>query len=178
MKEQLLILIIISVFASCNQTKKENKAIDKPSTVIENNVIERHFPNEKETLEFDTIISSKDLQILITSNYLDSYVTNEFISEGVKYIDRYRDSKKRLIIKKSNELLIDTIFEKDNFSNFVELDFLKVASFNKYSFDGIENETIELFGVISKPETDWAFVFYHYYDLKTNTIRIEEIENN
>ncbi|GAB2991009.1 hypothetical protein GCM10027284_04630 [Cyclobacterium sediminis] len=138
------------------------------------NVIERYFPEEIVTVEFDTIISSQNLKISIKSKSLDSYVTNEFVIEGKKYIDKYRDSEKHLLVRRSNEILMDTVLRKSDFLELTGDDFLKIADFHGYWFNGIENDTIEFFGAINKPETDWSVAFYHYFDLKTKTFKIKE----
>ena len=95
-------------------TDSEDKKLDSI------NVIERFFPEEKETVEFDTIVSAQNIEISIKSRYLDSYVINEFEIEGVKHIDKYRDSEKHLLILKSNEVVIDTVFKKNDFIRLIE----------------------------------------------------------
>ena len=181
------------IFLSCSEQKKEKVKVEKQPEIIEvsndridtltisesqnlkdKNIIEQFFPKENETVKFDTIISALNLKISIQSTTLDSYVINEFEIEGVKHIDKYRDFEKHLIIKKSNEIVIDTVFKKSHFTKLTEEDFLKIANFHGYWFNKIENNTIELFGVISKPETDWSVAFYHFLDLKSMTFELEE----
>lgn len=193
MKTKFLILTATLLIFACGGQKNENTRTEKKNEIVasvnkqfdtltvskgtnqnDNAVIERYFPEEKETEEFDTIISAQNVEISIKSRTLDSYVTNEYEIEGIKHIDKYRGSEKHLFIKKSNEVLIDTIFKKSNFTEMTGEDFLKIADFHGYWFNKIENDTIELFGVISKPETDWSIAFYHYFDLKTKTFKIEE----
>ena len=178
---------------SCGHSKTEEKSINQEITPYNNlttepdsilttdnvindskRVVERYLPEEKQITKFDTIISNKNLKISISSSHLDSYVTNEYESEGIKYIDKYRDSEKHLIIELSNEVIIDTLFKKDDFVEYAGQDFLKIADFHGYWFNKIENETIELFGVLSKPETDWSFAFYHYLNLKSKKFKIKE----
>ncbi|PIV50213.1 MAG: hypothetical protein COS19_04720 [Flavobacteriaceae bacterium CG02_land_8_20_14_3_00_34_13] len=193
MKNQFLILITTLLLFGCGEQKKERVTVDKETETVENtseqidslqlsidknvndyNIIERYFPEEIVTVEFDTIISSHNLQISIKSKSLDSYVTNEFEIEGKKYIDKYRDSEKHLLIRRSNEILLDTVLRKSDFSELTGDDFLKIADFHGYWFNRIENDTIEFFGAINKPETDWSIAFYHYFDLKTKSFKIEE----
>ena len=181
------------IFFSCSEQKKEKVTVEKqPESVQTSNernetltisksqnlkdksIIERFFPEENETVKFDTIVSALNLEISIQSTTLDSYVTNEFEIEGVKHIDKYRDSEKHLIIKKSNEVVIDTVFKKSDFTELTGKNFLKIADFHGYWFNKIENDTIELFGVISKPETDWSVAFYHFIDLKSMTFELRE----
>ena len=193
MKKQLLIILIGVILVSCGQNKKDEKSINKVNSQNEsletktdsisktdfetNNsdrIIERYFPEEKETTSYDTIVSDSNLKILITNSFLDSYVINEFESEGRKYVDKYRDSEKHLTIELSNVVIIDTILRKDDFSEYAGQDFLEIANFHGYWFNKIENDTIELFGVINKPETDWSFAFYHYLDLNSGKFKIKE----
>ena len=70
--------------------------------------------------------------------------------------------------------MVDTVFKKSNFTELTEEDFLKVSTFHRYWFNKIENDTIELFGVINKPETDWSVAFYHFLDLKSGTFETKE----
>ncbi len=173
MNKQILILLTTILFLSCNQQKKEEILV-RNETEINQKVVERYFPEEKDIVVFDTIISERNLKISIQNRFLDSYVTNECDSENIKYIDKYRDSEKHLVIELANEILIDSVFKKNDFEELVGQDFLQIADFHGYWFNGIKNETIELFGVIGKPETDWTFAFYHYFDLKTKKFKIIE----
>lgn len=193
MRNQFLILISTLLLLTCGEQKNDEITADQKTEKIESineqidtftnsenlrsndvNVIERYFPEEIVTVEFDTIISSQDMQISIKSKSLDSYVTNEFEIEGKRYIDKYRDSEKHLLVRKSNEILLDTVLRKNDFSELTGDGFLKIADFHGYWFYKIENDTIEFFGTINKPETDWSVAFYHYFDLKTRTFKIKE----
>jgi hypothetical protein len=42
----------------------------------------------------------------------------------------------------------------------------------------LDKEKVELFGVISKPETDWAVDFHHYFDLKTKKLTFKQAVND
>jgi len=193
MKIHYYILIITSLLSSCskksekqvsnNKETKESKAVLQDIdtlTVDENepkpngNTIERFFPSEKETVEFDTTIVSENVSVTIISRHLDSFVVNEFETEEAKHIDKYRDSEKQIIIKKLNETLIDTVFRKGDFIDLTGSDFLEIADFHNYWFRELRNDTIEFFGVINKPETDWGTPFYHYFDLKSQTFTVKE----
>ncbi|OHX63961.1 hypothetical protein NH26_20335 [Flammeovirga pacifica] len=179
------------LFLSCSEQKKgkvvtyseivkaQNERIDtltifESQNLSDKNIIERFFPEENENVKFDTIVSALNLKISIQSTTLDTYVTNEYEIEGVKHIDKYRDSEKHLIIEKSNKIVIDTVFKKSDFTELTGKDFLKIADFHRYWFNKIENDTIEFFGVVSKPETDWSVAFYHSLDLKSMTFELEE----
>ena len=69
--------------------------------------------------KFDTLIVDKNLEIIITKSYLDSFVTNEFEIEGKKQVDKYRDAEISLKIKQDNKILLDTLFRKENFNNYI-----------------------------------------------------------
>ena len=116
----------------------------------------------------------KNLRISIQSRTLDSYVTNEFESDGKKYIDKYRDSEKHLRILKGKQVVVDTIFIKETFVDYAGQEFLDIANLRGYWFNEIEDNEIEFFGVINKPETDWSYAFYHFFDLSTQEFRIKE----
>lgn len=185
---------MLIIFFNCNEQKNEkvkvenqpesvqtsNEPIDtltisKSQNLKGENIIERFLPEENETVKFDTIISALNLKISIQNTTLDSFVTNEFEIEGVKHIDKYRDHEKHLIIEKFNKVIIDTVFKKSDFTKLTGKDFLKIADFHGYWFNKIENDTIEFFGVISKPETDWSAAFYHFFDLKSMTFELHEL---
>lgn len=186
MNKLILIWLTTVIFLSCSKHKKEAIKINtknNPLTIKENSNLKtksiiRYFPKEKDVIEFDTIIAAKNLRITIQSKFLDSYVINEFDSESIKYTNKYRNNEKHLVIKQSNKIIIDTVFRKNNFEKLAGKDFLKIAQFHNYSFNEIKNDTIELFGIISKPETDWSFVFNHYFDLNTKEFRIEEYNDD
>jgi hypothetical protein len=116
--------------------------------------------------KFDTLIVDKNLEISITKSYLDSFVTNEFENEGKKQVEKYRDAEISLKIKQNNKILLDTLFRKENFNNYINKNFQNIAVFHGYWLDGIDNEKIQFFGTISKPETDWAFDFHHNFYFK------------
>tara|TARA_B110000090_G_scaffold185572_1_gene213708 strand:- start:178 stop:777 length:600 start_codon:yes stop_codon:yes gene_type:complete len=193
MKRQILILITTLLIFGCGEQSKKSTVADKKSKTVENTavqidsstisenkgvnqdmVIERYFPSEKETVEFDTIFSAQNLRISIQSRTLDSYVTNEFESDGKKYIDKYRDSEKHLRILKGKQVVVDTIFIKETFVDYAGQEFLDIANLRGYWFNEIEDNEIEFFGVINKPETDWSYAFYHFFDLSTQEFRIKE----
>ena len=193
MKSQFLILIMSIIFFSCSEQKKEKVAVEKKPERVETakkqidtltiserqdltdkSVIERYFPEENETIKFDTILSAQNLKISIQSTTLDSYVTNEFESDGIKYIDKYRDSKKHLRILNGNQVILDTTFVKETFVDYAGQEFLDIANLHGYWFNGIDKNVLEFFGAINKPETDWSYAFYHFFDLTNQEFRIEE----
>lgn len=181
------------IFFSCGEQKKEKVAVEKKPESIDaskkridtltiferqnltdKKVIDRYFPEENETVKFDTIISAQDLKISIQSTTLDSYVTNEFESKRIKYVDKYRDSKKHLRILKGNQVILDTTFVKETFVEYAGQDFIDIANLHGYWFNGIDENVLEFFGAINKPETDWSYVFYHFFDLSNQEFRIKE----
>lgn len=193
MKTRLLIILIGVFLFSCGQSGSEGKRANQVETQVEeltaetdtldwtddeikepDSIVERYFPDEREMIQVDTILVKRDLKISIISSFLDAYVANEYERQGIKHIDKYRDSQKHLRIELSNEVVIDTAFEKEDFVDYAGHDFLEVANFHGYWFKGFENDTIELVGIISKPETDWTFTFYHYVDLKSERFEVKE----
>jgi hypothetical protein len=193
MKNLFLILITSIIFISCGEQKKEKAIVEKRPESVETSheridsltipesqnlkdksIIERYFPEENETVKFDTIISALNLKISIKSTTLDSYVTNEFESDGRKYIDKYRDSKKHLKILSGNQVILDTTFVKETFVDYAGQEFLDISNLHRYWFNGIDENVLEFFGAINKPETDWSYAFYHFFDLSNQEFRIEE----
>lgn len=168
----ILLLTIVSCF------KKQEEKIDvlKNSINSNENSTDRFFPKEKTVEKFDTLIIDKNLEISITKSYLGSFVTNEFEDEGKKLVDKYRDAEISLKIKQGNKIILDTLFRKENFNNYIDKNFQKIAVFQGYWLDEIDNEKIQFFGTISKPETDWAFDFRHKFYFKNKSLKTEIVE--
>ncbi|WP_103070135.1 DUF4738 domain-containing protein [Aquimarina sediminis] len=192
MKVKIIILVLTFGFISCKSERKpesiksnskdsntktnavlNKKPVEQKQTI--NDTIERFFPLEKETIKTDTLIRNLDIQISIIQNSLDSYVVNEFDSDGVKNIHKYRDFEHQLIIKKGTKVLIDTIFKKEKFVQNAGQQLIDISRFHGYSFNKVKDEQIELFGVISKPEgDDWTFAFQHFFDVNTGKFEIKK----
>ncbi len=169
MRVTILFSILITLVFACNK-KIENKSTevlsqDTSKQVTANIQLERFFPENKETIVFDTLIVPNQLQVTIKKIDLDSYVTCEYSYEGKKQIDKYRDAEITLTIKQNSQILLDTVFRKEQFSKYGDKGFMDIAHFHNYWFNKLEKNRVELFGVISKPETDYTLTFYHYYDL-------------
>lgn len=176
MKTVKLLPLLYLIFFSCsNNQEKKTEARSKPITSSENST-DRFFPKEKTAEKFDTLIIDKNLEISITKSYLDTFVTNEFENEGKKQVDKYRDAEIALKIKQGNKILLDTLFRKENFNNYIDKDFQNIAVFHGYWFDEIDNEKIQFSGTISKPETDWAFDFHQNFYFKDKSLKTEIIK--
>ena len=167
---------------ACN-TKIEKKSTDLATadssiTSLTNIKSERFFPETKTTEKFDTIIADKNLRVTIIKTDLDSYVLNVYDNNGKKQIDKYRDSEIKLTIKQKSQMLLDTVFRKEQFSKYCDNGFMDIAIIHNYWFNNLNNNRIELFGVISKPETDWTIDFHHYFDLTTRSLTFKEEVND
>lgn len=172
MKTIKLLPIIFLTILSCSKRKE----VFKKPIITSENPTDRFFPKEKTVEKFDTLIIDKNLEISITKSYLDSFVTNEFEIEGKKQVDKYRDTEISLKIKQDNKIILDTIFRKENFNNYIDKDFQNIAIFHGYWLNEIDNEKIQFFGTISKPETDWAFDFHHNFYFKDKSLKTELVE--
>lgn len=176
MKIFSLVPILFLFILSCSKKQEEKIEVFNKPIISNENSTDRFFPKEKTVEKFDTLIIDKNLEISITKSYLDSFVTNEFEIEGKKQVDKYRDAEISLKIKQDNKILLDTLFRKENFNNYIDKDFQNIAVFHGYWLDGIDNEKIQFFGTISKPETDWAFDFRHNFYFKNKSLKTEIIE--
>ena len=177
MKPSYLIPILLIAILSCSKKQEEKIEVFNKPIISNENSTDRFFPKEKTVEKFDTLIVDKNLEISITKSYLDSFVTNEFEIEGKKkQVDKYRDAEISLKIKQDNKILLDTLFRKENFNNYIDKNFQNIAVFHGYWLDGIDNEKIQFFGTISKPETDWAFDFHHNFYFKDKTLKTEMLE--
>ncbi len=184
MRVQILILIPLLSLLSCKSEQKSNtitsdsKVVDEKKVNIKeqtkNDTLERFFPSEKEIIKNDTLIQMRNIEIEITRNSLDSYIVNEFDSDGIKNIQKYRDFENHLLIKKDSKVLIDTILKKENFIENTGKEFQYISIFHGYWFNEIKDNRIELFGMISKPETDYSFAFQHFFDINTGEFEIKK----
>lgn len=183
-----LTLILITGLTACS--KKDNQSDISLSDSVEkveiaksadnqNNgdttITEKYFPAENTASIKDTLVQSLGIQIIITERTLDSYVTNEHTEEKTKYIDKYRDIERTVKITRNKEVLVDTVFNKEMFKGILNQDFMNIANFYGYWINNVTADKIEFFGTIGKPETDWTFAFYHYFDVKTKTFEIKEL---
>ncbi|TDW51436.1 uncharacterized protein DUF4738 [Flavobacterium sp. 270] len=175
MINRLLILLTTYLVISCNSQadkKIENQPVVKiPKKIEKISQTERFIPLEKTVKKFDTILSEHQIQISITKKDLDSYVINQYEIDGKKQIDKYRDAIILLKIRKKSEVILDTIFRKEQFENHCGRQFKNIAIFHNYWFESIDENQIQFFGVISQPETDNSLSFYHYFNLKNKTFK-------
>lgn len=178
MKTSYLIPILLLAILSCSKKQEQKIEVFNKPIITNENSTDRFFPKEKTVEKFDTLIVDKNLEISITKSYSDSFVTNEFENEGKKQVDKYRDAEISLKIKQDNKILLDTLFRKENFNNYIDKNFQNIAVFHGYWLDGIDNEKIQFFGTISKPETDWAFDFHHNFYFKNKSLKTEIVVEN
>ena len=178
MKTTFILPFLLLAILSCSKKQEQKIEVFKKPVISNENSTDRFFPKERTVEKFDTLIVDKNLEISITKSYLDSFVNNEFENEGKKQVEKYRDAEISLKIKQDNKILLDTLFRKENFNNFIDENFQKIAIFHGYWLDGIDNEKIQFFGTISKPETDWAFDFRHNFYFKDKSLKTEIVEQN
>jgi hypothetical protein len=182
MKNNIIISTLTLLLFACNaKTEKKSTVVETTdsTTVTSTNIkSERFFPENKETVKFDTLLADKQLQVTIIKKDLDNYVTNEYDDNGKKQIDKYRDAEITLTIKQKTQTLLDTVFRKEQFSKYGDKGFMDIAIFHNYWFNKLENDKIELFGVISKPETDWTIDFHHYFDLTNRKLTFKQEIND
>ncbi|MGH2666644.1 DUF4738 domain-containing protein [Flavobacterium sp.] len=182
MRNRILILTFAILLFACNsRTDKKSTTVnsaDSSTVSLTNKKSERFFPETKGTEKFDTLIVDRQIQIRIIKTDLDSYVTNEYDEEGFKQIDKYRDAEIALTIKQHSQTLLDTVFRKEQFLKYGDKGFMDIAIFHNYWFNKLDKDRLELFGVISKPETDWTIDFYHYFDLTTRKLTFKQEIND
>ena len=182
MRNSIIISTLTLLLIACN-TNTDKKSTDvetaDSSTVSLTNInSERFLPETKATEKFDTLIADKQLQVTIIRIDLDSYVVNEYEDNGKKQIDKYRDAEIALTIKQKSQILLDTVFRKEQFSKYSDKGFMDIAIFHNYWFNKLDKDKIELFGVISKPDTDWTIDFHHYFDLTNRKLTFKQEIND
>ncbi|MDP3469063.1 MAG: DUF4738 domain-containing protein [Daejeonella sp.] len=182
MKNSLLIPTLTLFLFACNsQTERKSSdlnSVESSTDKLINREPVRFFPDKKGVEKYDTLIVDQQVQVTIIKTDLDSYVKFEYDIEGKKQIDNYRDAEIALTIKQKAQTLLDTVFRKEQFSKYGDKGFIDIAIFHNYWFNKLDNDKIELFGVISKPETDWTIDFHHYFDLTNRTLTFKQEIND
>jgi hypothetical protein len=171
MIKYITILLLGLLVIACNQ--KTNQSEETPAEENVNPLV-NFIPETKESIQIDTVLKDLNLKISIIQTPTNTYLSQEYEIDSVMYTTNYRDLEQRLIIKKGDQILMDTTFSKQTFISYSSQEFFNEAIFSWYSFTRIEESKLEFFGAVAKPETDWAFAFNHYYDLKTGAFEVKE----
>lgn len=179
MKKIISFFLLSSILLNACKEKNQKKSIKEKNIIQKKHkqkseVIVRYFPKEKDTIKLDTIFPHMNLQVILENSYTDSsYVKNRYEGgEGIIYEDRYLNANKHVQIKLSDKILVDTVFFKESFLKNKE--FIEIANFHGYWFRGANSQVVDFFGTICKPDTDWCYNFYHYYDLKEKRFVMKE----
>lgn len=170
----IVLLIFLSLLSCKKNTDKQDIESNSLNNESENyTIIERYFPETKQEERFDTLAQS--IQVSIITKLLDTYAINEHENpeDKIKYIDKYRDGQIELKITQDSEIIIDTIFVKESFLDYIDQSFLDITNLH-YSFYEVKNDTAIFYGSIIKPETDWDFSFKHNLSLKTKKFSVQE----
>ena len=77
MKTTFILPILLLAILSCSKKQEQKIEIFSKPIITSENFTDRFFPKEKTVEKFDTLIVDKNLEIIITKSYLDSFVTNE-----------------------------------------------------------------------------------------------------
>ena len=178
---KLFISIFAIFFTACNSKSEKDSEVSKQikssQEVVKKNS-DKLYPIQKEIVEFDTLIQNRNIRISIVRKDLDSYVLHESWGEDGKYIDKYRNAEIELNIKQNENILLDTIFRKEQFVKSVGNKFLDMVIFHNYWFEKIDDYKIEFLGVITEPETDNTLDFNHYFYFKTKRLEYSESVNS
>lgn len=174
MRNSIIFLTFAYLLVSCNSQTQPQSTIDASDSSIATTEPVRFFPEKNSTQIFDTTISDKQIQITIKRTELDSYVVNEYEVDGKKQTDKYSDAEISVTIKRQSQILLDTVFIKEQFLKYTDKGFLDIAIIHNYWFDKVDKDKIVFFGIISKPETDWTFAFNHSFDLTNGKLSFAE----
>jgi hypothetical protein len=180
-KLNLFTLILAIFFIACNSKSEKNSEVStqiKSSQEVIKKDSDKLYPIQKEIVKFDTLIQNRNIWISIVRKDLDSYVLHESWGEDGKHIDKFRNAEIELTIKQNENILLDTIFRKEQFVKSVGNKFLDIVIFHNYWFEKIDENKIEFLGVITEPETDNTVDFNHYFYFKTNRLKYSESVNS
>ncbi|CAL2093142.1 DUF4738 domain-containing protein [Tenacibaculum sp. 190524A05c] len=170
--------ILLFVIMSCKQEvkpslvkkkEKQDNQIAKPKIEkVKDSLVITYFPQKKDTFKLDTLLLQDKVRVILSESYIPkSYVINSFeVEKGLRYEHRYRDSKIDVKVFKEGDKLVDTTFIKSSFLNENNKEIINVGNLQGYNIEAVNNETLDFFGSICKPDTDWCYDFYHIYDLK------------
>jgi len=177
------VIVLLVLLESCGGTKETNhpdqqQVLDTLSLSAENRLTstEPNASTEAEFIEIDTLVSNGSLRILISFKNLDTYVNQEYATSEGEKVDSYRDIARNIQIFKDGEVVADTVIKKQSFGTFLDEDFMVNAIFRNYWIDSFDANSVTFFGTISKPDTDWAFPFFHIYSFESKQFTVERLE--
>lgn len=178
---RLTTLLFATMLTSCLDKGTSNDVASTPvdtaaiaTEASHPKVVERFFPSENVLTITDSTDQATGITVSITERTLDTYVINEHASDSIKYVDKYRDAEWLLKVSRKNVPLLDTVLRKETFRDHMDDEFMDMANFHGYWIRSIQPDQIEFFGVITKPETDWSFAFYHTLNLNNRQFDIKE----
>ena len=181
-----IVLVSILVIISCKEkteTSTEISPIKSQKEIIstvkertKDSIVITYFPKEKDTFKLDTLISKNNIRIVLIDTYIpDSYVIDSFeVEKGLVYEHRYRNAKTDVQIFKDEKKLVDTSFVKESFLNETNKELIKAGNLHGIWIKKVNNNIIDFFGSICKPDTDWCYDFYHTYDLNEDKFVTKE----
>ena len=171
----LLITSICFIVLGCGYSGKSTAS---QTTNDELPIVRSYHPKEKIEQTKDTLIHESWV-LSVRSKALGTYVTQEFEDEEEIRAYHYRNFSYKVTLKRENEAMLDTVLYKEAFKSLLDPAFLDSAIFRNYSFERYDLKARQLyfFGIITKPDTDWTWAFYHIYSLESNDFVIEEYEN-
>ena len=132
-------------------------------------VIEKYIPEQYEETRIDTILdSTTNLRVLIIRKTLmnKSVSFTYTLENNQTSIHRYRDYSSEITVFKSDSVLFKSTFNKNDFEQIYDEEFLKEAITYNTWIQGYDkkNKTIKISHVIGVPETDWNYHFTIFID--------------
>ncbi len=190
MQNKALCIILLVSLISCYENKSKSSIEDDDNSIYKVNYIESFEPENIESETEDTIIKKGNFQVSITHTYLKTFEVvkfqyRDFVDvKKLKYqtINRtikIRDQEIQLKIRQNSKLILDTIFRKEQFKDYLAKSDMKKAIRINYYFDELSDGKL----VFSTRLDNGSLKLHedvllrHFYDIKTKTFTIKQLKN-
>ena len=152
-----------------NPKPKPVEETDDPIWIETNKKSEVLSSETKGPEKVEVTIPERQLKITIIKSYLNSYVQKKYSETTYKY----RDVQMSLTIKQNSQILLDTIFRKEDFAKYLGKEYIEGSIFEKYIFlyRGLEQNKVEILGKIDPKRNPEKVLFSHYFDLADKTLK-------
>lgn len=190
MHMRTLIIILFLSLISCNEKRSNSSLEDNDNSVYKINYVESFEPENIESETQDTIIKKGNFKVSITHTYLETFEVvksqyRDFVDvKKLKYqtINRtlkIRNEEIQLKISQNSKPILDTIFHKEQFKDYLSKSDLKKSIRIIYYFEELLNGKLAFRAIFDNGSLKLHQKVYliHYYDIQTKTFEIKQQMN-
>lgn len=183
MLKNLIQIFFLTLVISCSE-KRDDSTTTSGKTKIK--VVEYVYPESFDTEVEDTLIKDGNFEVSVAKIPLKTSIIEERMGKdikknekkieiiNIKYIDKYRDFEIHLKVSQNSKIVLDTVFHKELFVEYLTKSEMKKSVLDFYSFHRLVDGKLIFGGVLSKPfslRLHEDIFFYHYYDIKNKTLK-------